>query len=452
MNTQHASAQTVVSLEQRSERETHLHGRRLVFARVVWGVIALLTLGLLIASIPSYFASLHVLCTGDPATCRNSGQLTPQRLQAFHAVGLSLDFYATYEVALYIVLIGVYTVIGAVIFWRRSDDRMALVASLALVTIPAGLGSSELATLPSAWWLPGQFAAFLGDISFFLFFYLFPTGRFVPRWTRWFWVAVVVYWAVNVFFPWLPFNSSPFLALPVLGFIGSVLIIQVYRYRHVSRTEQQQQTKWVVLGISLGLGSFLILDLLGLFVFTSVQNPLASVAIDAAFTLVFLLIQLSIGFAMLRYRLWDVDVLINKALVYGLLTGTLIAVYAGCIIGLGVLLRGLFNQTSAIAIVVSTLIIYNLFQPLRRRIQVIIDRRFYRHKYDAAKVIAAFSATLRNEVDLDQLREQLLAVVHETMQPAHVSLWLRPPDQSREQNTRVTRALPRLEEEQSIVP
>jgi len=367
-------------------------------------------------------------------------------------VGLSLDFYATYEVALYIVLIGVYTIIGAVIFWRRSDDRIALVASLALVTIPAGLGSSELATLPSAWWLPGQFAAFLGDISFFLFFYLFPTGRFVPRWTRWFWVAVVVYWAVNVFFPWLPFNSSPFLALPVLGFIGSVLIIQVYRYRHVSRTEQQQQTKWVVLGISLGLGSFLILDLLGLFVFTSVQNPLASVAIDAAFTLVFLLIPLSIGFAMLRYRLWDVDVLINKALVYGLLTGTLIAVYAGCIIGLGVLLRGLFNQTSAIAIVVSTLIIYSLFQPLRRRIQVIIDRRFYRHKYDAAKVIAAFSATLRNEVDLDQLREQLLAVVHETMQPAHVSLWLRPPDQSREQNTRVTRALPRLEEEQSIVP
>src|SRR5256885_14546973 len=138
---------------------------------------------------------------------------------------------------------------------------------------------------------------------------------------------------------------------------------------------------------------------------------------------------------MLRYRLWDVDVLINKALVYGLLTGTLIAVYAGCIIGLGVLLRGLFNQTSAIAIVVSTLIIYNLFQPLRRRIQVIIDRRFYRHKYDAAKVIAAFSATLRNEVDLDQLREQLLAVVQETMQPTQVSLWLRPPEPARKHQT-----------------
>jgi hypothetical protein len=449
MDTHHASAQTVVSLEQRSETETHLYGRRLVFARVVWGVIALLTLGLLIASIPTFFASLHVLCTGAPVTCTNGGQLTPNRLQAFRAVGLSLDFYATYEVALYILLIVVYAVIGAVIFWRRSDDRMALVASLALMTFPAGWGSSELATLPSGWWLPGQFAAFLGDISLFLFFYLFPTGRFVPRWTRWLWVAVIVLWAGNVFFPALPFNSSIFFPLLLLGFICSVLITQVYRYRRVSSPEQRQQTKWVVLGISIGLGGFLILDTFSLFFYTSVQNPLALLAIDTAYYLVFLLIPLSMGFALLRYRLWDVDVLINKALVYGLLTGTLIAVYAGCIIGVEALLRGLFHQTSEIAIVVSTILIYARFQPLRRRIQMVIDRRFYRRKYDAAKVIAAFSATLRTEVDLDQLREALVAVVQETTQPAHVSLWLRPPAQSRERNTQV---LPRIEEEESIVP
>jgi hypothetical protein len=202
-------SQATRSSERSGAPDTRLHGRRLLIARVIWVVIAVLTLALLIASIPTYFASLHVLCTGASATCSNSGQLTPNGLQAFHAVGLSLDFYALYGVALYIVGIVVFTAIGAVIFWRRSDDRMALVASLALVTISAGLGSSQLATLPSAWWLPSQVAGFLGDISIFLFFYLFPTGRFVPRWTRWFWVAVVVYWAVNVFFPWLPFNSSP---------------------------------------------------------------------------------------------------------------------------------------------------------------------------------------------------------------------------------------------------
>ena len=145
-------------------------------------VIAVLTLGLVIASIPSYFASLHVLCTGALATCRNNGQFTPDDLRAFQAFGLSRNFLAAYQVALYIVFTVGYVAIGAVrIFWRKSDDRMALFASLTLIMFPAGFNSSELATLPSAWWLPGQFVAFLGNSSLFLFFYLFPTGRFVPR-------------------------------------------------------------------------------------------------------------------------------------------------------------------------------------------------------------------------------------------------------------------------------
>ncbi len=138
--------------------------------------------------------------------------------------------------------------------------------------------------------------------------------------------------------------------------------------------------------------------------------------------------------------------LINRALVYGTLTTSLALVYFGLIFALQSLFQGMFHQNNAIAIVISTLAIAAIFQPLRHRIQVIIDRRFYRRKYNAAKVVAAFSATLRQEVDLDQLRVHLLEVVQETMQPTHVSLWLRPPAHDSKQRT-PWRATPPLSSE-----
>lgn len=203
--------------------------------------------------------------------------------------------------------------------------------------------------------------------------------------------------------------------------IIACIIAVVLRFRR-ARGEERQQLKWFAYGTTL---SILMLIVIIILIFSNVNGAPGSI-----FFLTVVFIPISAGIAMLRYRLYDIDVLINRTLVYGSLSALLALLYFGLIFTLQSLLQGTLIQNNGVAIVVSTLAIYALFQPLRRRIQQFIDHRFYRRKYDAARTLAAFGTTLRNEVELSQLREQLVAIVRETMQPTHVSLWLRPPDQT----------------------
>jgi hypothetical protein len=188
--------------------------------------------------------------------------------------------------------------------------------------------------------------------------------------------------------------------------------------------------KWVIFGSGVaGLISVGLIVPTLLFPSLGQAGSIYQLVTTPAYIVVVLIIPICSGLAILRYRLYDIDLLINRTLVYGTLTVVLALVYVGLVIGLQALVHLFTGQLgqAPVVIVVSTLAIAAHFQRLRQRIQAIIDRRFYRRKYDAAKTLAAFSATLRQEVDLDQLREQLLAVVQETMQPSHVSLWVRPP-------------------------
>ena len=417
-----------------SETGKRMSGNRLIIARTVWLVLVVLGLGLFIAGLPAFYTQLQRACV--EVTCSIEGALNATGLRELSAFGFSASGYAAFLTIFYVIYTSIWGGIGFLIFWRRSDDGFALLTAFFLVMfIPTYPGTPAYA-LTFAYpilTLPTMLINFLGQVSFILFFLLFPNGRLVPRWMGLVLLLVSIQIAASVFPPASPFSENNWPAwfdtLVNLAGYCAIIFSQVYRYRNVSTPIQRQQTKWVVFGISIVLIGFIAFTLIFIPVFSQ-PNTLSSLLPTLAYPLLFLLLPFSIGIAILRYRLYDIDVIINRSLVYGLLTVLLAVIYFGLVVGLGWLVRLFTGQVSQspVVIVASTLAIFALIQPLRSRIQRIIDRRFYRSKYDAAQIIANFNSTLREEVDLNTLSDHLVAVVQDTMQPQHVSLWLRKPE------------------------
>jgi hypothetical protein len=438
MNLEHAAKQATVSHQRHDEAHTRLHGRWLVFARAIWVALVIPSLGLFVIATMLYASRLI-----GPDKALRALMLHPDppvsgyTVSYFHLY-LQVDSYLTLIVVLASLASLVWIAVGLVIVWRKSDDRMGLLAAFGLIMYGLAISPqlylmNVLSGMHALWRWPVVFAGLLGWGSLGLVIILFPNGRFVPRWTRWVFLVFLVFlvaWGLPSNSPFSTVQWPLLFTWMTLCFFVAPISVQLYRYWHPSSLIERQQTRLVVFAIVISM-----LADVG-FASSLVRTPLAQLGLTGSayafmstglYSLTLYLFPLTIGIAVLRYRLWDIDILINRTLVYGALTVILTGVYVGLVIGLQALLRGIISQNNSVAIVISTLAIYILFQPLRSRIQRIIDRRFYRSKYDAAKTVAAFSATLRQEVDLDQLREQLLAVVQETIQPAHVSLWLRPP-------------------------
>lgn len=431
--------------ERESRARAQQQARWLIVARIASILVVVLACGLFLVTLPTYFVYLHNLCTTDACLF---GQLHASSLRTLRTLGLSLNGYAILVIIFVIISTLPCVLIAALLLWRASNNWMAMLVAIMLVLLGTSTSTTDASVLRP--WLGTVLAApvanlsdYFGALALPLIFSLFPTGRFVPRWTRW---LVLMMLMAAVVFAFGPPAAPPEVSLiSTLFWVCCMLVLagaQVYRYRSISTPVEQQQTKWVIFGFSLALLITVIITLPELFVpsFRQPDSPYEIFSILGLTLFLTLPIALAFGLAILRHRLWDIDAIINKALVYGLLTGLLAAVYAGLIISLAALVGTINAQASQqpVIIVISTLVIAALFQPLRHRIQALIDRRFYRSKYNRAQTLTAFSESLRNEVDLSQLSELLVTVVHETMQPTHVSLWLCPPEGDRKRNPGLT--------------
>ena len=354
-----------------------------------------------------------------------------------------------------------FPIVGALIASKRPENPIGwicLVAGLFWWTIFLGVlqGSYELArtgtatssvildVLFQAIWVPP-----VGLLGIYMIL-LFPDGRLPSRRWRplaWFSAAVMALICITFVlvpgpleghpgvrnplgleaYPWLR-PASAFVVLLLPACILASALSLVLRYRRSGR-EVREQIKWLAFAASfVGVVYFggLITQLLFAPDSSTNETPLWVSLEQNLLMLGYAGIPVAVGFAVLKYRLYDIDILINRALVYGSLTVMLATVYVGSIVVLQTAFRALTGQDTQLAVVASTLAIAALFNPLRRRVQAFIDRRFYRSKYDARKTLEAFSAKLRDETDLDSLYAELITVVRETMQPENVSLWLRP--------------------------
>ena len=392
----------------------------------------LFNLAMLVASLPYFYQTRRHLEPSSLSASVFYGWTTGQLNSVALGLGLNPDLAAGALFASSLLCLAIFLAIGGLVFWRRSDTWMGLLVAFSLYATGPGFSGLLLiqAAIP-AWAIgPFSFAAGLIWPTFFLvMLYLFPTGRFAPRFMRYLTALPYIIFLAQLLAP----GSGVLMAISLASlflylFVG--LFSQIYRYRLVSTPVERAQTKWIVFVLVLILGQVSVNQLvLPLFPSVAIGTP-ARFWYELTFNgivgyLLPALLPLAIGIAILRYRLFDIDLIIRRTLTYAVLTSVLALAYLGSILVLQSLVS-LFapNGSTPLVTVLSTLLIAALFVPLRRRVQAVIDRRFYRRKYNAARTLAWFAATLRDETNLEQLSAHLTAVVDETMQPASVSLWL----------------------------
>lgn len=389
-------------------------------ARLSWFLVTGLSIWIYAAIVPSSFSRIHYSTPISQAVLDLDFLLTRNNLVS---IILGIEYLTD----------GIFLIMAAILFTQlvlpaRPINWIALYVSLLLVLLVLYFDPLDVdpwALRPPWGRILSQVNLYfsrLAEIGLILFFFIFPDGRFIPRWTRWLAPLVILWFLLPASWFGPDFSRQPvFLALIAAG-----VLAQIYRFRHASTPVSRQQTKWAVLG-------FFLLSLLwiGLLIYEQLQvivpaSGIEYVILVEARKLALLLVPFSLGFSILRYRLWEIDFIIRRTLAYAFLTLTLAVIYFSSIILLQwTSLTLLGRSQSKLATVLSTLMIAALFLPLREQVQRGIDRRFYRRRYDSERALANFSAGLRHQTDLEQVSAQLLGVVESTLQPRQATLWLK---------------------------
>jgi len=418
---------------------------------LLWAAALALNLALLIAGLPFYARQLGTACA--PGDCVYF-QLSQGSAQGLSQAGFSIGFYGRYLTGLTLVAILIIDCLAVFLFFKKRDNSMALFFSFMLLVLGPTFFFALTEALVKAkpgWRLSVNLLTGFGVWSFISFGILFPHGRLAKRWKLWY-----VWGAAACLLVMFSLASLPEIVLPatflrwvffsvMVAFLGTSVIIQIIRYRNEWERVEKQQIKWVVFGFSVFILDALVYVLAGL-IFPDLAQPGLSNALYfmAGGTLnvtCMLILLVCIMISILRYRLWDIDLVIRRTLVYGGLTVTLTVIYFAGIVILQAIFVALSGQRSEVAVVLSTLAIAALFNTLRTRIQKDVDRRFYRRKYDVEKAMAKFAAAARHETDLGNLTTNLLHLVQEAVEPASIGLWLKSTQSKKSSATREEQGL-----------
>lgn len=413
----------------RRSYQTRLHGRQLALARLLWLTTALGTISVFLVGFIARYQELKQVCYDTSGECERFMRLTPEGVLNLQQIGLTAHVYALYVTLMIVLFYLVSWCIAGLVFWKRSDNWAALLVGMFLLAFGDSSPLAALSLQYPAWVLPTTLVQLLNGVSAVVF-YVFPNGQFVPRWTRWMAVVWCLYISTSTLFPdsIVDIETWPaWLFVPLwICLMFSFVVAQSVRYRRVSTFHERQQTKWVVLGFAGSITAFFAFVMLGVAIPSLQQSgSVLSLISHTVYVLILLFIPVSFGIAILRYRLYDIDVIIRRTLIYGFLSTLLLLFYFGSIIVLQALLGPVVGNEAELITVISTLSIAALFGPMRRSIQSIIDRRFYRRNYNAARTLEAFGTRLRDETGLSVLTDDILTVVHDTLQPQHASVWIK---------------------------